>query len=330
MGAAACRRRRAARLPPRPARRRSARPERPGYENPKRPRLPPALLYAHSALVADPFERLARWENPRERLAVTLGIVEPFAPLVRDSVLVLVRDRRLFDELVAVTSQETEDMLRKEEREHPPGPGGRGSEIFPREEAITRSVHVAGLCSAQFVPDEWKVVRHWDRRLDQARRELATRDIDLNIARALTTATVPLLDGVSARTLTQIRSDEEAFAAWRANLRSAVRAIHDWSSERGLGREAREAISDYLQPAAQQVRATTGRLAALRELRDQAPGQLVIGGVLAGGAGYLTGGIVPSIVGSLAGTVSAATLKVLYPPRATGAGAVIARLQEAR
>ena len=56
----------------------------------------------------------------------------------------------------------------------------------------------------------------------------------------------------------------------------------------------------------------------------------MIGGVLAGGAGYLTGGIVPSIVGSLAGTVSAATLKVLYPPRATGAGAVIARLQEAR
>jgi hypothetical protein len=53
----------------------------------------------------------------------------------------------------------------------------------------------------------------------------------------------------------------------------------------------------------------------------------VIGGVLAGAAAAASGGgILAALAGSLAVSISAATIEVLYPKRASGAGGVIARL----
>jgi hypothetical protein len=156
--------------------------------------------------------------------------------------------------------------------------------------------------------------------LEPSGRASATR----SVVSALASADLPLLADLPVDTLVRIRRDESAFAAWRAELRSAVRVIRETPSEPGFSLAARATIDDLLMPRVEELRrAATVRQRAVAGVRDAT----IAFGI--GAASALTRGSASIAAGlTAAGAASAAGLaaRALFPTRQPGANGVLLRL----
>jgi len=101
---------------------------------------------------------------------------------------------------------------------------------------------------------------------------------------------LPFLVNADAATIVAIRQDEEAFADWRAELRTVVRSISALPSAGAtFEQEAQEVLSDALLPKARALRSEVSRSSVMKSAAGSAALTLGIGAASLAGADLITG-----------------------------------------
>ena len=170
----------------------------------------------------------------------------------------------------------------------------------------------------------------WRRAQSQIARAL-TEDqvaaIHLRVAEALAVVELPLLTEIPVDTLVDIRESEEAFNAWRAELRRTTRLLQSAADDDHFAREAQHVFEDVLLPKAQAVRRSVSRSAALQAAVREQPVRTTLGALAAGGAAAATAGSLEAaaqstVFGGIGQVVAAALLR----PRLRGSAAVLPKI----
>jgi hypothetical protein len=208
----------------------------------------------------------------------------------------------------------------------------RGSDSIAIAVEIERYVSVFGqAASAQArplatEPGEWEYLLH---RLRIAGKELKGNErAKLAVVPALTSSELPFLAGATPAVLEEIRANEDAFHLWQLRLTQAVRTVESLPNDLGFPAEAREALDEFLIPAAAEVKVTTSRLSSIADTAKNMSVKLGIGAAMGAGAVQL-GAPINFAVGSAGmSALIDLTVKALRPPTASGANSVLARLMK--
>ena len=292
-----------------------------------------AFAYGDSVVAHDPTSDL----RPNATQASIRGTIEymgRLAPLVRCGGLILAP---VVEDVWRGAYRELRAQAAELEATHGPVLG------FPDPDALAEywegtipSTYLAFLidlqearhCRARFLPSDEFTWRNFMGSLNHADRELRGSKVELKVVPSLAAAQLPILEGVAPSTLTKIREDDEAFAEWRAVLRSVVRTIeHTPFVDPDFEIEARAAISDALEPAAAGIRRSVAKSRVLRRHVRKGVGRMILGGTLLGGASIIDGaGLAETLAGTTAGAISTTILEALFERQPPGALAVLSRL----
>jgi hypothetical protein len=198
----------------------------------------------------------------REFLAQVLPALVELAPLIRSGVVLPVPElsivRALRAQLAAAVRVDTRDndlralIKQLNEQGTPPARSNsiRGLEVVPGDgvaagheaQAIVqnpafyfeKTLAIASHLAARYVPPsvaDAALLEYRLRQLDKEIRSNSNWNVELRIIPALVHSELPFFENLDASLLLKIRNDEEAFAAWRMNLRNAVRKIETLPSE---------------------------------------------------------------------------------------------------
>jgi hypothetical protein len=131
---------------------------------------------------------------------------------------------------------------------------------------LNKTLAVMDGSGSLYVPPAATDAKLFELRADRVVAELRRHRVDLHLARALANAHLPFLGDLDPKTLLAVRRDEQAFADWRAELRSAVRTISSRPSDGDeFDSEAKQVMQDLLLPKAHEVKRLTSTSAALRD-----------------------------------------------------------------
>jgi hypothetical protein len=292
-----------------------------------------AFVYGDSVVTHDPTSDLDPSAKPVHFIE-TIEYMGRLAPLVRCGGLILAP---VLEEVWRNAHRRLRDQARELEVIHGPVLG------FPDPDALAEhwdgmiphsyltfliDLDEAAHCRARFLPSDEFTWRNLTGSIDHVQRELRGSKVELKVVPSLAAAQLPILEGVAPSTLTKIREDDEAFAEWRAVLRSVVRNIEETPFiDPDFEIEARSAISDALEPAAAAVRRSMAKSRVLRRHAKKGLGRIILGGALLGGVSVMDGaGIAETLASTAAGAVSTTILDVLFGQRPQGALAVLSRL----
>lgn len=144
----------------------------------------------------------------------------------------------------------------------------------------------------------------------------------MTVGRTLVAGLLPFLTDLPPRTLVEIRENDESFAAWRADLRNAVRLIQTSPERPGFAAEAESVMHDMLMPRMDELRRSATVTSRLQRGTHDAAVAFAVGML----AGVATGDVTAGLAG--AGTTASATLllQALFPARPSGSQAVLLRL----
>jgi hypothetical protein len=160
--------------------------------------------------------------------------------------------------------------------------------------------------------------------------ESKTATFELLVTKAVAAVDVPFFRDLDLETLVKIRTDEEAFAEWQAELRQAVRHLETLDSSEEFLDHADLALRDTLVPKAAAVRRATQRSRVLSASLREEVGALGLAGIAVGGLAS-AGVSLPYSVGAASITaVARITLKSLFTPTPTGSRAVLLGLMKRR
>jgi hypothetical protein len=217
---------------------------------------------------------------------------------------------------------------------------GAGS-VFPGDESrliaqnpsyfLNKTIALADATGSRYTPPAATDTSLYHRRLERAGDELSRRaELDLRVASALTRTELPFVTEIDARTLVEIRQQEDAFGQWRAQLRTVVKQIESAPESGQFADEAKEAFDDGFAAVAAEVRRAGSRSQVLRASTRDATINLVTGVAVAGGAA-LAGVDAPTAVATASlSAIAQWTLRSLFPPKHSGTRAVIAALMSPR
>jgi hypothetical protein len=292
-----------------------------------------AFAYGDSVVAHDPASDLAPHAKPIHFIQ-TIEYMGRLAPLVRCGGLILAPPN---DEVWRDAHRRLRDEARGLEAVHGPVMEFSNPDALAEYwDGMIPSDYLTFLidldetkrCRARFLPSDEFTWRNFMESLDHVDRELRESKVELKVVPSLVAAQLPILEGVAPSTLTKIREDDEAFAEWRAVLRTVVRNIEETPFvDRDFEVEARSAISDALEPAAAAVRRSMAKSRVLRHHAEKGLGRMILGGALLGGASLMDGGgIAEALASTAAGAVSTTILEVLFGQRPQGALAVLSRL----
>jgi hypothetical protein len=152
-----------------------------------------------------------------------------------------------------------------------------------------------------------------------------TRELHLMVADSLLEAEIPDFDGLSPSTVLEVRQNDEYFAAWRSDLRAALKGVGSMPGTQDFREEASLFLNDLIRPRAEVIQRKTRTSNALRSAAKEPVMALTVGAAVAtaGLAGLPLSG---SLATSGAAAVGMWGLKLLFPDRPAGTNAIIAKL----
>jgi ribosomal protein S20 len=237
-------------------------------------------------------------ERTRLRLMSAVPLLSELAPLIRSGVVVPIPQWKLVREfqrgLLTAVRYDVQDatlaaIVAGAASDPPPRSdhirGGTvmvGDGFIPADEQrallegpayfLNKTLMLAEATSSRYSPPattDAALLRH---RLERLGDSLRRKDIDLQVVAGLIAADLPFLGSLDAKTIVAIHEAEEAFAAWRSELRTIVRAVESTQADGPeFELEAREVISDALLPRATEVQRAVSRSTILRNAAsDQA------------------------------------------------------------
>lgn len=128
-----------------------------------------------------------------------------------------------------------------------------------------KTAAIADATASLYVPPAAPDAALLDFKLRSAVRKLRPKDLDLQVVSALGVTTLPFLSNADVATIVAIHRDEEAFANWRAELRTIARTIGSLPSEGAeFLEEADSALSDALLPRAHELQRAVSRSATMK------------------------------------------------------------------
>jgi hypothetical protein len=187
------------------------------------------------------------------------------------------------------------------------------------ERELSEAMGIAGRTYATL--PNWPYERVAQLALNQA------SNLDVLVAEALAAVDLPMLSGLPVDTFLKIRESEDAFTAWRADLRLTGRMLGEITDRRTFVEDAQTLFEDVLVPRADAVRRSFSRSAALRTAIREQPirtslGALAVGLVAAGTGAPPDAAIASATAAGVAQFLAA----VLLRPKPTGSAAVLANL----
>ncbi len=298
-------------------------------------------------------------QRSRERLAHVIPTMGHLAPLIRsgavlpvphlrimrsrqDSILTAVRHDSQSAQFVALVTDPADvapprsDQIRGMDIV-PEGGVGAGHEMRAVAQNpsyfLNKTLAVADATSSLYVPPAATDATLLDYRVGLLGRELAGKNVDLQVTAALASADLPFLGGLDPATLVAIRRDEVAFADWRSELRTIARLINRTPAEdTAFAHEAGAALSDALLPRVHEIQRAVARSAVMREAAKDSAVELGIGAASAAGAALSTGD--PIAASAFAGLGLSAVARWVYSTVfrsvPTGATGVLATLIKKR
>jgi hypothetical protein len=287
-----------------------------------------SLLYADSVVEIDPFtfplseggflEEDVEADAFRQHFYRSACLLADIRPLVEHGVVILApdpgverntgRDTRLARDILGAS-----DVGSRDEETH-----------VRRLAAAIYGLRVAALTDATLAPDDPATWRDISRVLKAAP---GRRNVHAQVGAGLASVDLPFLAGIRAETILRIRQDEDAFAAWRAQLRAATRILRYDVSEDAFRKEAQEVLRDLLEPQAAEVRRAASRSAAVRKVLRSEPLTLGLGGLAAGGSALAAGlPLTGALIGAAGGALGRVAVAAARREKPTGAARVIYEL----
>jgi len=201
--------------------------------------------------------------------------------------------------------------------------GGCNSEFMWTRLALRVSAKsYASLCPWSY--SRWSYVNEL---LRASLEDMKSIGLDLRVAYALDAAQLPLISDVPIETLLAIRTQEDAFTAWRSELRMVGRLLQEPSNQVSFEREAQSLFRDVIEPKAAAVRQAVSRSSAMSRAVTEDPLQALLGAGLASGLSTASGIPIDGVmISGVAGAVAPILAAGIAPPRPTGAAAILARL----
>jgi hypothetical protein len=326
---------------------------------------PPPVRYRNRAKVQGAQAHLMRFdgyhytrdepERTREQLRWMLPMLSDFAPLIRAGIAIpfnqlgILVDRQT-GLLTAVRHDVTDDELMRRIREPidlppvtadfsrglhldlrgagGPVPGDESKSVVQNPSYyLNKTLAIADAASARYIPPSATDFALYARRLQRTSQELSRRaNLDLSVAAGLSRTELPLLEELDLRTLVELRRTEEAFEAWRTQLRTAVRQIESGPETEQFKEEAKEVLEDCLSAVAADVRRAQSRSHLLRASKREMTINLTTGVAVAGGAALLGAGAPAAVAAAGISAIARWTVGALFPPKPSGARAVITAL----
>jgi len=263
-------------------------------------------------------------ERSRIFLTQTISALAALAPLIRVGIVVpipqwqLVRQRE--EAILTAVRHDVRDERLAElitgATESPPRSDHiRGMEVAPDSGVapadalravvqnpsyfLSKTLAIAETTSSRYVPPAAIDAALLEYRIRRLGEELRPRDIELQVVASLTAADLPFLGSLEPDTIVAIRRDEAAFDAWRAGLRTTVRAIESNPSQGdAFATEAREVVGDSLIPRAREVKRVVARSTAMKAATKEQTVIFAIGAAAVVGAGIVAGTpVAPSLAG---------------------------------
>jgi hypothetical protein len=289
-------------------------------------------------------------------LEETLPAYRALAPLIEEGLVLPVPQRRIArrhgDEILAAIEDDLTDerlaaLLDSDDGAHPlitesargqlltlpegldPAVADRLRVVGPAN-MLNRELAIAREMGARYVPSDAVDWRLLELRLRRTGETLGLAD-DISVVTlpAVAAGVVPLVSTLDTKTVVDIRKNEDAFASWRAELRSVVRTLEAGPDDPdAFAKEAQGAIEDHLTPQILEVKRARSRSTVLKSATANV-GTIAVTGALSAGAVALTGGD-PS--GTLLGPAAAAAVALvkgaIFRPSLQGTKAVVARLTD--
>jgi hypothetical protein len=314
-----------------------------------RRRLTIATLYGHQATFADPIERWAEAHldgriqpggDESVWLDEAVNAARAFEDLIKQGVAIPAPGVRIARARAAAVEQAFVAVMPSDAQPAQIAKAVTMGQEFSRMYGTERSTSIflnvwgqledlgfADATASTFPALNWHDWGFLTSVLDQAVAELRERKgLDLAVFAGLMSADVPML-ATDPSTAARIRRDETAFAAWRAELRTALRAVDDRRGHPNFEKQAAEILEDLLAPKADEVRKTVSRSRVLRSLAGEQVAQFGLGA--AGGAGLAATFGTPAAVAVATaglGAVSGWAIKTLFRPTPAGMAGVVAKL----
>jgi hypothetical protein len=193
---------------------------------------------------------------------------------------------------------------------------------------LNKTLAIADATGSLYVPPAATDAALLDYRVRLLARDLASKNVDLQVAAGLTTADLPFLGSLDPATLVAIRQDEVAFADWRRELRTIGRLIQSTPAEgAAFARESNEVLTDALMPRVHEIEKAVARSAVMKEAAREGGVGLGIGAASAVGAALATGDpIASSLAGLGLSTVARWVYATVFRSSPSGTRGVLATL----
>ncbi len=298
-------------------------------------------------------------ERSREYLGLAVAGLVELSPLIRQGIVIpvpqwrLVRQRQ--DAILSAVRHDGRDetlaALIAGAADGPPPRSDRirGMDVTPHGGVIpadavravvqnpsyflNKTLGIAAATHSRYMPPAPTDAALLDYRMMKLGDELHRKDTDLQVVSGLAAAELPFLGALDAATIAAIRSDEAAFADWRAELRNTARVIESSPSDGEVfAAEAREVLSDALLPRAHEVQRAVSRSSVMKTAaRDQSVTMGVSAAAITGAA-VVTG--TPLTLAALAGIGISAVGRWVYTSTfghsANGTHGILAKLIKKR